>query len=255
MGLKAVALANDIECMCRWPRRSPCVLDREYCLGWDVRHAPTRAVAAFAAHVPLGHLLRVNVIINRVTAITERSCWPVEVVTRIKLRPPVTTSRRHLILAPFLVHNFPLNGQREIVVADFCEVSLFPNTAINESNLIFGELVDVVCGKVWNDSVGVLARIADDNTFGSARISKSRRSRVHESIAFSRFGLLLNRKQIPRFVETYVVSESGEMIVRARGRAPYTASAASTCVYKGPTTWCGPRRLDSGFDNYDLEDE
>lgn len=54
---------------------------------------------------------------------------------------------------------------------------------------------------------------------------------MHESIAFSRFGLLLNRKQIPRFVETYVVSESGEMIVRARGRAPYTVSAASTCVY------------------------
>jgi len=92
------------------------------------------------------------------------------------------------------------------------------------------------------------------NTFESARTSKSRRSRVHESIAFSRFGLLLNRKQIPRFVETYVVSESGEMIVRPR-QAPYTASAASTCVYKGPTTRCGPRRLDSGFDNYDLEDE
>ena len=54
------------------------------------------------------------------------------------------------------------------------------------------------------------------NTFESARTSKSRRSRVHESIAFSRFGLLLNRKQIPRFVETYVVSESGEMIVRPR---------------------------------------
>src|SRR5215469_12349678 len=97
------------------------------------------AVAAFAAHIPLSHLLGVNVIGNRVAPVAERARWPLHVVGRIEGSPPVASARRYLVFTPFLVYDFPLDGQREIVIADFREVPLLPEAPVNESNLIFGE--------------------------------------------------------------------------------------------------------------------
>src|SRR5579872_6796999 len=95
------------------------------------------AMAAFAANVPLGDLFCVNVITHRMAAVAKRPCGAVEVVTGIKRSPPIASCGRHLIFAPFLVYDFPLNGQREIVVADFCEVALLPDASVDESHLIF----------------------------------------------------------------------------------------------------------------------
>lgn len=108
----------------------------------------TGAVAAFAADIPLSHLLGVNVVADRVAAIAKRSGRTVHIVGRIKRSPPIATGRRYLILAPLLIYDLPLHGQWEIVIANFREVTLFPNTAIDKCNPIFGELVD----KHWSES-------------------------------------------------------------------------------------------------------
>src|ERR1700722_14943540 len=128
-----------------------------------MRHVfTTGAVAAFAAHIPLSYLLGVNVIANRVAPVAERPRWTVHVVEWIEGSPPVPSGLRHLVLAPFLIDDFPLHRQREIVVADLREVSLFPDAPVDESNLIFGELVHVVRCEVRNDCIGMLARVADN---------------------------------------------------------------------------------------------
>src|SRR5580693_5886544 len=95
------------------------------------------SVATFAAHIPLSYLLGVNVIANRMAPVAERPGWTVHVVGRIEGRPPVPSGQRHLVLAPFLVYDFPLHRQREIVVANLREVSLLPDAPVDESNLIF----------------------------------------------------------------------------------------------------------------------
>ena len=83
----------------------------------------TGAVAAFATHIPLSHLLRVNVISNRMAPVAERPCWPLHVVGRIEGGPPVRTGGG-VVSAPDLVGNVPLRGEDEVVVADFREVPL-----------------------------------------------------------------------------------------------------------------------------------
>src|SRR6185437_2372292 len=103
-----------------------------------VRHVlAAGTVASLAADIPFSYLLGVNVVPDRMTAIAKRTCRPVEVVTRIERSPPVASGWRHLIFAPFLVYDFPLHRQRKIIVADLREVSLLPNTAVNERHLIF----------------------------------------------------------------------------------------------------------------------
>src|SRR5690348_895860 len=120
------------------------------------------AMAAFAANVPLSDLLCVNVIADGMAAVAKRACGAVEVVTGIKRSPPIASGGRHLIFAPFFVYDFPLHRKREIVIADFCEVTLLPNASVDERHLVLGKLVDVVRREIGNDRVRMLMRIADD---------------------------------------------------------------------------------------------
>ena len=120
------------------------------------------AVATLAADIPFSDLLGVNVVANRMTSIAKRACRPVEVVTRIERCPPVAPRRRHVVLAPFLVYDLPLHGQGKIIITDFREITLLPDASVNEGNLIFGKLVDVVRREIGNDCIGMLSRIADD---------------------------------------------------------------------------------------------
>src|SRR5579871_6845063 len=95
-----------------------------------------RAVATFTADVPLDDLFRVNIVTDRMTAITKRASGPVHIVRRIESRPPVATGRRHYVLAPLVVLDLPLHRQWEIVFSDLCKVTLLPDAAIDERDLI-----------------------------------------------------------------------------------------------------------------------
>ena len=60
------------------------------------------------------------------------------------------------------MRNIPLGSEREVIVADFFEVSLFPLAAVDEGDVIFRE-VDNRIGfrEIGDDGVRVLPGIAD----------------------------------------------------------------------------------------------
>src|ERR1700751_5746481 len=75
-------------------------------------------MAAFTAHVPLGNLLGVDVVTDRMAPITQ---WPrrsLHIVWRVEGHPPIRPLADK-IFAPFVIPDFPLNRQGEIVVPDF----------------------------------------------------------------------------------------------------------------------------------------
>src|ERR1700687_4475601 len=87
----------------------------------------SRPVAAFAADVPLGDLLCVDVVVHRVAAIAGWPCRPLHVVRRIKGGPPVRPLARHMIGKPGSFSDVPLNRQRIVVVANLSEIALLPD--------------------------------------------------------------------------------------------------------------------------------
>ena len=105
-----------------------------------------RSVAALATYIPFGDLLGVDVVPDRMAAVAQRASRAVHIVQRIECSPPIASGRRHLVLAPLLVYDFPLDGQRKVVIAHLREETLFPNTAVNERNLVLGKLENVVGG-------------------------------------------------------------------------------------------------------------
>ena len=94
------------------------------------------------------------------TAVAERAGRPLEIVGRIKRRPPVGAVADEIRL-PHLVRDVPLRRQREIIVADLREVALLPAAAVDEGDVVLGEGDERIgLGEIGNDRVGMLARIA-----------------------------------------------------------------------------------------------
>src|ERR1700757_3377417 len=100
-----------------------------------------RAVTSLAADVPLGHGLGLDVVIHGMTAVAKRAGRALKIIRRIQWRPPVRGVGNE-ILAPNLVRNVPLHRQREVVVADLLEITLFPSAAIDEGDVILSEVED-----------------------------------------------------------------------------------------------------------------
>src|SRR5882762_5064795 len=128
----------------------------------------SRAVAPFAAHLPLCHLFRVDVVIDGVAPIAPRTSGPLHIVWRIKWSPPVRAMGDE-IRPPNAVGDIPLSRFRKIVVSSFREVALLPNAAVNEGDLVSSESGNGVGGKIWDDGIRKFARIA--NNIGHWRFS------------------------------------------------------------------------------------
>src|SRR5262245_23338158 len=80
-------------------------------------------MALLAPDVPFSDLLRLSVVVDRVTAVTERSGRTLHVPWGIERHPPIGIGL-HRVRAPDLVRHVPLRGQREVIVAHFREVAL-----------------------------------------------------------------------------------------------------------------------------------
>src|SRR5579862_607466 len=91
------------------------------------------SVAALAADVPFGHLLRLDVVIDRVAAVAQGAGRALHVVVGVERGPPVSPLR-DLIRTPGTVADIPLHRQRKIVVADLREVALLPQAAVDEGH-------------------------------------------------------------------------------------------------------------------------
>ena len=126
------------------------------------------SMAGFAADIPFGDALRLDVVVDRVAAIAERTGRPLHIVVWIKRRPPVGVLR-HMVGQPARVRDVPLRRQREIVVALAREIALLPPAAIDKGDVVQRERqFGVGLREVGNDGVGMFARIAHD--IGHARL-------------------------------------------------------------------------------------
>ena len=120
------------------------------------------AVTTFAAYVPFGDLLAMNVIAHGVTSIAGWTGWALHVVVGIVLRPPVGAGRRHFVRFPLPGSDNPLRRQWKVIVTDFGEVALLPDATVNEGDLIFAELRNFIGSQVGKDGVRMFVRITDD---------------------------------------------------------------------------------------------
>src|ERR1700722_15872534 len=119
------------------------------------------AVTFFAAYIPFGNLLRLDVVVDGVASVAGWSSGPLHVVWRIERFPPVS-SRLDEIRQPFFMANVPLRGLREVVVADLLEVPLLPDASVNEGDIFSRKLRvrDGVRSQIRNDCVGLGLRVA-----------------------------------------------------------------------------------------------
>src|SRR6266478_695399 len=97
------------------------------------------SVAAPAADVPLQDLLGMNVVVDGVAAIAGGAGGTLHIVWRIERFPPIR-SFGYKVGTPNVVGDIPLRRLRKIVIADFCEVTLLPETAVDECYLALREL-------------------------------------------------------------------------------------------------------------------
>ena len=98
-----------------------------------------RTMAALATYVPFRDFLCMNVVANGMATIAGGAGRAAHVIRRVECRPPIACVGDE-IPAPYVILNFPLRGQGKIVVADFRKVALFPNAAIDKSDLVFCKL-------------------------------------------------------------------------------------------------------------------
>lgn len=118
-------------------------------------------MAPLTADIPLCDLLGVDVVAHRMAAIASGPCRPLQVVGRVKRRPPVRP-RANEILTPFVIRDLPLSRQREVVISNFCKISLLPKTAVNERDLAQSEFGDSVRSETGYQSFGMFSRITND---------------------------------------------------------------------------------------------
>ena len=85
----------------------------------------TGTVAAFAADVPFGDLLGVDVVVDGVAAIAGRVGRALEIASGIERCPPIRSGVWDVLLQPLFVADIPLNGKRVVVVADFVKYRCF----------------------------------------------------------------------------------------------------------------------------------
>ncbi len=103
-----------------------------------------------------------EVVIHGMAAVAERSRGALHVVGGVVGHPPVGVIGDEII-APDLMRDVPLRAEREIIVADFGEVALLPDAAVDQRDVFLLELDQRVgLGQVGQDGFGMLFGIAHD---------------------------------------------------------------------------------------------
>src|SRR5580700_12352908 len=120
------------------------------------------AVAFFTAYIPFGHSLGLDVVVDRVAAVTKRPGWPLQVVRGIKRNPPVRVRCDH-VSPPDVMGHIPLRPERIVVVTFFREVTLFPLATVHEGNIVLREFHKRIrFGEIGKNGVRVNFGVTDD---------------------------------------------------------------------------------------------
>ena len=116
-------------------------------------------MAAFATHVPFGDRLGMDVVVDRVATIAKRAGRALEVVGRVKRRPPIGAVLDD-VRPPRPMDDVPLRGKGEIVASELLEVALLPDAAIDKRYIVLGKMDKRVgLGEVRDNGVRMLARV------------------------------------------------------------------------------------------------
>ncbi len=119
----------------------------------------TGAMTSLAADVPFGHGPRLDVVVHRVTAVTQRTRRPLHLVVGVDIRPPIGPGPRR-IRPPRLVLHVPLGRKDKVVVANLREVALLPLAAVGERHVFFLECDERVrLRKISDDGIRMLFRV------------------------------------------------------------------------------------------------
>src|SRR5581483_4241285 len=115
------------------PRRVDDVYTR-----WVRNVFTSRAVASLTTHVPFGDGFRFDVMVDRVTAIAERTCWALEVVQVDTAEP---TNRFHFSrsMDARSAVQCPVGQVGQSSCHDLLEIALLPPAPVHEGNIFFCE--------------------------------------------------------------------------------------------------------------------
>lgn len=120
-----------------------------------------RSMALFAAHIPLSHLLRLDVVIHRMATVAGWAGWPVEIRRSIKRNPPIGAGFC-VVRKPPAFLDVPLCRKWIIIVSTLGKVALFPAASIDERHLIQTESDNRIgMREISKHSLGMLLGIAD----------------------------------------------------------------------------------------------
>src|SRR5664279_2235311 len=102
--------------------------------GWVRDVLAARSVALLTSNIPFCHLLRVDVVVHRVTTVTSGTCRTLHIVGRIKRLPPIGSFGDE-VRTPDMIGDVPLRWFWKVVVADSSKIPLLPNASINKCHL------------------------------------------------------------------------------------------------------------------------
>ena len=93
------------------------------------------SVAALAANIPFGDLMGVNVVVDGVAPVAERTGRALAVVVGVEGRPPIAFLSGHVVGKPFVLREVPLHTERDVIVPLLDEVTLLPQASVDERNV------------------------------------------------------------------------------------------------------------------------
>ena len=153
-----VALHADVVCADKIQSRG---VDDIFARGMlDMRAA--WAMTFFTAHVPLGDLLRFQIIVERMATVAQRTCGPLEIARGVVGGPPIRAIR-DVIWKPATVLDVPLRGENVIVIATLGEITLFPPAAVYECDLAEIEIHNGIgMGEISKDGFRMFFGVTDN---------------------------------------------------------------------------------------------
>ena len=157
----AAGPASGTGCRCRSRGRNRASRDSRCSLTVGLRDVlAARSVASLAADVPLGDRLRLDVVVDRVTAVAERSGRPLACCRPDRTAPTSRCSAATKYGAPDLVRHVPLRRQRKVVVADLREIALLPLRSVDERDVVELERQERIrLREIGNDGLRMQFRI------------------------------------------------------------------------------------------------
>src|SRR5262245_30278432 len=93
------------------------------------------SVTLLASDIPLGRCFRGDVVVDRVTTVTEGASRTLLVVRRVVRHPPIRVGL-HEVCTPDTVGHVPLRPEGVVIVSNLGEIALLPFRSVDERDVV-----------------------------------------------------------------------------------------------------------------------